>query len=88
MRGSRERERCRDFAPQECALRNYLFDTWRRVAHRYGFVEWEAPTIESTELYLKKSGGELPTQLFRFTDQGERDITVRPELKFLADRTS
>lgn len=70
----------RDFAPQECALRNYLFNTWRRVAHRYGFVEWEAPTIEATELYLKKSGGELPTQLFRFTDQGERDITVRPEL--------
>lgn len=70
----------RDFAPQEYALRNYLFTTWRRVAHRYGFVEWEAPTIEATELYLKKSGGELPTQLFRFKDQGERDITVRPEL--------
>lgn len=70
----------RDFAPQECAFRNYLFSTWRRVAHRYGFVEWEAPTLEATELYLKKSGGELPTQLFRFTDQGERDITVRPEL--------
>jgi len=70
----------RDFAPQECAFRNYLFETWRRVAHRYGFVEWEGPTIEATELYLKKSGGELPTQLFRFRDQGERDITVRPEL--------
>lgn len=70
----------RDFAPQECAFRNYLFSTWRCVAHRYGFVEWEAPTLEATELYLKKSGGELPTQLFRFTDQGERDITVRPEL--------
>lgn len=70
----------RDFAPQECALRNYLFNTWRQVAHRYGFVEWEGPTIEPTELYLKKSGGELPTQLFRFRDQGDRDITVRPEL--------
>ncbi len=70
----------RDFAPQEYALRAYLFNTWRKVAHRYGFVEWEAPTLEATELYLKKSGGELPTQLFRFVDQGERDITVRPEL--------
>lgn len=70
----------RDFAPQECAARNYLFDIWRRVAHRYGFVEWEGPTLEATDLYLKKSGGELPTQLFRFTDQGERDVTVRPEL--------
>lgn len=70
----------RDFAPQEFALRAYLFGTWRKVAHRYGFVEWEAPTLEATELYLKKSGGELPTQLFRFVDQGERDVTVRPEL--------
>ncbi len=36
--------------------------------------------VEATELYLKKTGGELPTQLFRFQDQGERDITLRPEL--------
>ena len=70
----------RDFAPQEYAFRAYLFNTWRKVAHRYGFVEWEAPTVEATDLYLKKSGGELPTQLFRFKDQGERDITLRPEL--------
>ena len=70
----------RDFSPADCAVRNYLFDAWKRVAHRYGFLEWEGPTVEATELYLKKSGGELPTQLFRFMDQGERDITIRPEL--------
>ena len=70
----------RDFAPREYALRAYLFNAWRTVAHRYGFVEWEAPTVEPTELYLKKSGGELPTQLFRFKDQGDRDISMRPEL--------
>lgn len=70
----------RDFAPAECALRNYMFEAWRRVARRYGFAEWEAPTVEATELYMKKTGGELPAQLFRFTDQGGRDITLRPEL--------
>ncbi len=70
----------RDFSPTEFALQRYLFTCWRRVAERYGFVEWEAPTVEPTELYLKKSGGELPTQLFRFEDQGGRDITLRPEL--------
>ncbi len=70
----------RDLAPQEYAFRAYLFSVWRQVAHRYGFVEWEAPTVETTELYLKKSGGELPTQLFRFKDQGERDVSLRPEL--------
>lgn len=70
----------RDFTPREYALRAYLFNAWRSVAHRYGFVEWEAPTVEPTDLYLKKSGGELPTQLFRFKDQGDRDISMRPEL--------
>ncbi|MGJ8676935.1 MAG: histidine--tRNA ligase [Akkermansiaceae bacterium] len=70
----------RDFTPRDCAIRNYLFSVWKDVAHRYGFVEYEAPIVESTELYLKKSGGELTTQLFRFTDQGGRDITLRPEL--------
>ena len=70
----------RDFDPNLYALRTYLFRTWRSVAERYGFVEWEGPTLEPTDLYLKKSGGELPTQLFRFTDQGERDVSLRPEL--------
>lgn len=70
----------RDFTPRDCAIRNYLFDKWRSVAHRYGFSEYEAPMLESTELYLKKTGDELPTQLFRFEDQGKRDVTLRPEL--------
>lgn len=70
----------RDFTPRDCAIRNYLFSVWKDVAHRYGFVEYEAPIVESTELYLKKTGGELTTQLFRFEDQGGRDITLRPEL--------
>ena len=70
----------RDFAPRDCAIRNYLFETWRGVAHRYGFVEYETPILEDTELYLRKSGDELPTQLFRFEDQGGRDVTLRPEV--------
>lgn len=70
----------RDFAPIDCAVRNYLFATWRSVAQRYGFVEYEAPILEATSLYQKKTGDELQTQLFRFTDQGERDVTLRPEL--------
>lgn len=70
----------RDFRPEDCAIRNYLFRNFRDVARRYGFVEYETPLLESTELYLKKSGGELSGQLFRFEDQGGRDITLRPEV--------
>lgn len=70
----------RDFRPEDCAIRNYLFTHFREVARRYGFVEYETPLLESTELYLKKTGGELGSQLFRFEDQGGRDITLRPEV--------
>jgi histidyl-tRNA synthetase len=70
----------RDFIPRECAIRNYLFETWRAVARRSGFVEYETPVLEDTALYLKKSGGELSSQLFRFEDQGGRDVTLRPEV--------
>jgi histidyl-tRNA synthetase len=54
----------RDFFPEECAMRNYIFETWRSVARRYGFVEYEAPVVESTDLYRKKSGDEITSQLF------------------------
>ncbi len=70
----------RDFAPEDCAIRNYIFATWREVARRFGFVEYEVPVVESSELYLKKSGGEIAGQLFRFEDQGGRDISIRPEI--------
>jgi histidyl-tRNA synthetase len=70
----------RDFLPKDTAARNYLFEIWRSVARRYGFVEYETPILEDTALYLKKSGGELSTQLYRFEDQGGRDVTLRPEV--------
>jgi histidyl-tRNA synthetase len=70
----------RDFYPDECAFRNYLFETWRKVARSFGFLEYDGPTLEPTELYKKKSGEELKTQLFRFVDKGERDVCLRPEM--------
>jgi len=70
----------RDFLPDDCAARNYVFARWREVARRYGFVEWEGPILEPTELYKKKSGSEIVDQLFNFTDKGEREVAMRPEL--------
>jgi histidyl-tRNA synthetase len=70
----------RDFYPYEYAWRNYIFDGWRNCARSFGFVEYDGPTLEATDLYRKKSGEELKTQLFRFFDPGERDICLRPEM--------
>jgi histidyl-tRNA synthetase len=70
----------RDFLPDDCAARNYIFARWREVARRYAFVEWDGPPLEATELYKKKSGAEIVDQLFNFTDKGEREVAMRPEL--------
>jgi histidyl-tRNA synthetase len=70
----------RDFLPEDCAKRNYIFARWREVARRYGFMEWEGPLLEPTDLYKKKSGAEIVDQLFSFTDKGEREVALRPEL--------
>src|SRR5881397_1767647 len=70
----------RDFLPDDCAVRNYIFANWREVARRHAFVEWDGPLLEPTKLYKKKSGAEIVDQLFNFTDKGEREVALRPEL--------
>ncbi len=70
----------RDFLPDDCAFRNAIFSRWREVCRGYGFVEWDAPLLEPTELYTKKSGPEIVGQLFNFIDKGEREVAMRPEL--------
>ncbi len=71
----------RDFYPSDCARRNYITGTWRRVARSFGFVEYDGPTLESLELYRRKnSGGEILGQLFQFVDKGEREVALRPEM--------
>ncbi len=70
----------RDFYPEDLALRAYIFDTWRSVATRYGFEEYDGPPLEPLELYTAKSGAEIVAQLYAFTDKGEREVALRPEM--------
>src|SRR6185503_3709978 len=70
----------RDFYPEEFAARAYILQTWRDVARRFGFVEYDGPPLEPLELYTKKSGDEIVGQLYNFTDKGERAIALRPEM--------
>ena len=71
----------RDLFPEDFARRSYLVGCWRETARRYGFVEFDGPTLESAELYRKKnSGGEILGQLYGFTDKGEREVALRPEV--------
>ena len=70
----------RDFYPQELALRNHIFATWRDVARRYAFEEYDGPPLEPLELYTAKSGEEIVGQLYEFADKGDRRIALRPEM--------
>jgi len=78
----------RDFYPEPIPtadswsldLRRYIFDTWRGTAEHYGFREYDGPPIEELDLYTKKSGDEIVGQLYNFTDKGDRNVSLRPEM--------
>lgn len=70
----------RDFYPEEYATRAFILNTWRDVARRFGFAEYDGPPLEPLELYTKKSGDEIVGQLYNFTDKGGREVALRPEM--------
>ena len=70
----------RTFYPEDCFLRNYIFNTWRSSAQAFNFSEYDAPTLEPLELYKEKSGDEIVNQLFNFEDKGERPVALRPAM--------
>src|SRR5215208_6841736 len=70
----------RDFYPPDLALRSHIFNTWRTVATRYGFEEYDGPPLEPLDLYTTKSGDEIVGQLYNFVDKGDRAVALRPEM--------
>ncbi len=73
----------RDFYPEDQAFLNSIFATWRQVCERAGYVEYEASILEPSELY-KAKGAEneemVNEQTYTFTDRGDREVTLRPEM--------
>ena len=65
----------RDFERLDSALR-----TSREVLYARGYLPIETPLIEQTELFLRRSGGLLSSQMFDFTAPDGSDISLRPEL--------
>lgn len=71
----------REFYPEEMALRNFLYEKMRDASESFGYQEWDAPYLETLELYAAKSGEELvKEQAFTFEDRGGSQVTLRPEL--------
>lgn len=70
----------REFYPEDCAKKNYIFGVWRRAARSFGFSEFEPPVLEQLDLFTEKSGEEIKSQLFEFVDKGGRAVSLRPEM--------
>lgn len=71
----------RDFYPDEMAFRTWLYGKMKAASQKFGYQEYEAPLLESLDLYAAKSGEELvKEQAFVFTDRGGDTIALRPEL--------
>lgn len=70
----------RDFYPEEMRLRNWLFGHFREVAKLFGFQEYDAPILESEELYKRKAGEEITAQMYNFHAKDGTDVALRPEM--------
>lgn len=70
----------RDSLPQQEIVRQKLMSEIQRILRSFGFVPIDTPALEYTEVLLGKGGGETDKQMFRFTDNGGRDVAMRFDL--------
>ena len=70
----------RDFLPQDEILRSDLIEKLTKTFRSYGLVPIDTPVLEYTEILLRKSNGETEKQMFRFEDNGGRDVAMRFDL--------
>jgi histidyl-tRNA synthetase len=72
----------RDYPPALAIPREWLMDAARRVFRSYGFPPIDTPALEYAEILVGKMAAEaeIQRQLYRFTDQGGRDVALRFDL--------
>jgi histidyl-tRNA synthetase len=70
----------RDFFPEDLAVRRWIESAWHRASRNAGFEEIDGPVLEALELFTAKSGPEIANQLYAFTDKGDRQVALRPEM--------
>lgn len=70
----------RDSLPSQEIARQKLIAKVQDIFRAFGFVPIDTPALEYTEVLLGKGGGETDKQMFRFTDNGGRDVALRFDL--------
>lgn len=71
----------RDFYPADWAKMEAMFARIRETLFRWGYEEYNASPLERSELYEAKTSEEIVNeQTYTFTDRGDRNVTLRPEM--------
>ncbi|WP_129598765.1 histidine--tRNA ligase [Methanohalophilus profundi] len=70
----------RDFLPENTRLRRFVENRMRDVVSRWGYSEIITPTFENLELFTLKSGEGVTGEIYNFSDKGDRELALRPEL--------
>jgi len=70
----------RDFLPDQESQRQRIMHVLAETFGAIGFVPIDTPILEYTEILLGKGGGETDKQVYRFEDQGGRDVAMRFDL--------
>jgi len=67
----------RDFLPQEARKRQFVINTLKDVFSSYGFDPIETPALEYEEILTGKYGEEGDKLMYRFKDNGDRNVAMR-----------
>ena len=76
----------RDFLPEEKILRQKIVSILVQTFEEFGFSPIETPAVESWEIATMKGSSDANTdvykEIYKFKDQGERELVLRYELTF------
>ena len=67
----------RDSLPENEIIKQSLTDVIKTQFRLHGFLPIDTPALEYSEILLGKGGGETDKQVFRFKDNGDRDVALR-----------
>lgn len=71
-----------DILPSSTPRWQFIENKFREICRLFGFREIRTPTFEETELFTRHTGQTtdiVTKQMYTFTDQGGRSLTLRPE---------
>lgn len=73
----------RDFYPEDQFVQRFMSEAMARACESFGYEEYNASILEPSELYKNKGAANeeiVNEQTYSFTDRGDREVTLRPEM--------